>query len=162
MSRGEVIEVLGLTGEEADRALALLVSESLAVGNPERDNAVVIAPSIRHYFEVRSASEYVKVKRKLECRLCRMDEARRRVRELAQKTGGVVGRIVLAALAIVLATLLIWLATQVFGGDHDKHDARSRRGVGVAAPGDSWLPSSQPVPHRQRYSLRSAAAFSGG
>lgn len=136
VSRGEAIEVLGLTSEEADRALALLVSESLAVEDPDGNDAVVIAPSIRHYFEVRSAREYVKVKRKLECRLFRMDKVRQRVRELARKAGGAAGRIVLAALAIVLATFLIWLATQIFGGDHDKPD--------------------------QRHSLRSAAARSGG
>lgn len=122
VSRSEVVEALGLDGDEAERALAMLVAESLASVDLERDEAVVIAPAIRHYFAVRTAGEYVKAKSRLECRLCRVKRARAKARGLTRRVARAAGGIVLSALAIVLATFLVWLATQAF--DDGGHDSR--------------------------------------
>jgi hypothetical protein len=138
LSQDEVAEVLSLTAEEADRALALLVSESLASVDPEGDEAVVIAPSIRHYFAVRSVSEYVRAKAKLDCRLCRAKRATTKARKLGGKIGRVAAGIVLSALAIVLATFLIWLATQALGDDHE--------GRAIDHPNVRSTPSDPPPP----------------
>jgi hypothetical protein len=147
LSRGEVIEVLGLTGEEADRALAMLVSESLASPGPDCDDAIVIAPAIRHYFAVRSVGEYVKIKSRRECRLRRGKTRKPRLRAVARGVGRAAVRIILSALAIALATFMVWLVAQAFGGNHDGNHHREKQ----ARSGET-----------QRQSLRSAAARSGG
>lgn len=133
VSRSEIVEAVGLTEEQAERALALLVSESLASIDPERDDVVVVSPAIRHYFAVRTAGEYVEVKGRMECRLCRARKMK--IGTLARRAGPPALHVVLSALAIALATFLIWLAAQAFGGGQSssppRHPGEAASAVGA-------------------------------
>ncbi len=151
LSISDLMNETSMSEVEAWQAMKLLAGEGLVKKSSGRVWAVL--PAIRHYRGTRTVEAYLRRKRGFERRhwlRCAVTKPIRVGRKL-WRPGGWVRAVALACLATLLAGFVLWVGKEVF----------------ASSPSHSPTPmpptrSKAPPHQRERQSLRSAAARSGG
>lgn len=131
ISASDLANDSNLSEDEARMAIQLLEVEGLARKATERVWAV--APTIRHYKSAHTVEAYLRRKRGFERRhylRCLLGKPGKHLRR-AMRPEGWIRTVVLAAVAILLAALLLWLGGILFASPSDS-------GRGQNPPGHSF------------------------
>jgi predicted transcriptional regulator len=156
----EVAFRLKLSESRAQCAMTLLEAEGLVAPASKR-RRFVITPEMRHYLYVRSPKDYIKIKAKRERRRCLIRKGRLISRATLGDRKGI-RKIILGALAIVVAAVILWTGRQL----RPTTEVPTSPPPGSSAPHGRSRGSNGNAQRAkrlaQRHSRRSAAARSGG
>lgn len=125
LSVSDLVNDANLSEAEAKQAIELLAVEGLVEKKTERVSRVVSA--IRHYKTTQTIEEYLERKREFERKHCLRrfwNKSTDFLRE-AIRPEGWVGKLLLGALAILLAALALWIGKELFGSASLPSDERS-------------------------------------